>query len=262
MAGGVFAGVIGPQLVTHTMNLWAPHLFAATFVGQAAVAALSAVILAGVELPPLTAAHLGAGRPLAIIARQPHFILAVICGVVSYLLMNFLMTAAPLAMKFCGLSQESANLGLQWHVIAMYAPSFWTGRLITRFGASTIVAIGLALMAASSSVGLLGVDVAHFWATLSLLGIGWNFGFIGASAMVLECHRPEERARVQSLNDFVVFGTITVGSFLSGGLLSFFGWSTVLVLSFTPLLIALLALIGFFISAHRTAKLAPQGDPT
>jgi MFS family permease len=172
------------------------------------------------------------------------------------------MTAAPLAMKFCGLSQESANLGLQWHVIAMYAPSFWTGRLITRFGASTIVAIGLALMAASSSVGLLGVDVAHFWATLSLLGIGWNFGFIGASAMVLECHRPEERARVQSLNDFVVFGTITVGSFLSGGLLSFFGWSTVLVLSFTPLLITLLALVGFFISAHRTTKLAPQGDPT
>jgi MFS family permease len=245
MAGGVFAGVIGPQLVTHTMNLWAPHLFAATFVGQAAVAALSAVILAGVELPPLPAAHQSAGRPLAVIARQPRFILAVICGVVSYLLMNFLMTAAPLAMKFCGLSQESANLGLQWHVIAMYAPSFWTGRLITRLGASTVVAVGLALIAASSSVGLLGIDVAHFWATLSLLGMGWNFGFIGASAMVLECHRPEEKARVQSLNDFVVFGTMTIGSFLSGGLLSSFGWSTVLVLSFAPLLTALVALIGF-----------------
>lgn len=245
MAGGVFAGVIGPQLVTHTMNLWPPYLFAATFVGQAAVAALSAVILAGVDLPPPAAADRNAGRPLAVIARQPLFILAVICGVVSYLLMNFIMTAAPLAMKICGLPQESANLGLQWHVIAMYAPSFWTGRLITRFGASAIVAVGLSLIAASSSVGLLGIDVAHFWATLSLLGIGWNFGFIGASAMVLECHRPEEKARVQSLNDFVVFGTMTVGSFLSGGLLSSFGWSTVLVLSFAPLLIALLALIGF-----------------
>jgi predicted MFS family arabinose efflux permease len=245
MAGGVFAGVIGPQLVTHTMNLWPPYLFAATFIGQALVAALSAVILAGVDLPLPTATDRSAGRPLAVIARQPRFILAVICGVVSYLLMNFIMTSAPLAMKMCGLSQEAANLGLQWHVIAMYAPSFWTGRLITRFGASVIVAIGLALMAASSSAGLLGIDVAHFWATLILLGTGWNFGFIGASAMVLECHRPEEKARVQSLNDFVVFGTMTIGSFLSGGLLSSFGWSTVLVLSFVPLLAALLALIGF-----------------
>lgn len=262
MAGGVFAGVIGPQLVTHTMNLWAPYLFAATFVGQAAVAALSAVILAGIALPPATTADRSAGRPLATIARQPRFMLAVICGIVSYLLMNFLMTAAPLAMKFCELSQESANLGLQWHVIAMYVPSFWTGRLITRFGAPVVVAAGLALIAASSLVGLLGVDVAHFWATLSLLGIGWNFGFIGASAMVLECHRPEERARVQSLNDFVVFGTMTVGSFLSGGLLSSFGWSTVLVLSFVPLLTALLALIGFSISAHRTTKLASRGAST
>jgi len=148
-------------------------------------------------------------------------------------------------MKFCGLSQDLANLGLEWHVIAMYAPSFWTGRLITRFGASAVVAVGLALIAGSSSVGLLGVDVAHFWATLILLGVGWNFGFIGASAMVLECHRPEEKARVQSFNDFVVFGTMTVGSFLSGGLLSSFGWSAVLVLSFAPLLTALLALIGF-----------------
>lgn len=245
MAGGVFAGVIGPQLVTHTMNLWPPYLFAATFVGQAVVAAFSAIILAGVELPRPTAADRSAGRPLAVIARQPRFILAVICGVVSYLLMNFVMTSAPLAMKFCGLSQNSANLGLQWHVIAMYAPSFWTGRLISRFGASVIVAVGLALIAASSSVGLLGIDVAHFWATLSLLGIGWNFGFIGASAMVLECHRPAEKARVQSLNDFVVFGTMTLGSFLSGGLLSSFGWSTVLGLSFVPLFAALLSLIGF-----------------
>ncbi len=243
MAGGVFAGVIGPQLVTHTMNLWVP-LFAATFVGQAVVAALSAVILAGVDLPRPTAADRSAGRPLGIIARQPRFILAVICGVVSYLLMNFLMTAAPLAMKLCGLTQESANLGLQWHVIAMYAPSFWTGRLITRFGATAVVAVGLALIATSSAVGLLGIDIAHFWATLILLGIGWNFGFIGASAMVLECHRPEEKERVQSFNDFVVFGTMTIGSFLSGGLLSFFGWSTVLVLSFAPLVIAMMALIG------------------
>jgi MFS family permease len=242
MAGGVFAGVIGPQLVTHTMDLWAPHLFAATYVGQAAVAAISAFILLGVKLPMPSAAERAGGRPLGVIVRQPRFILAIICGVVSYLLMNFLMTAAPLAMKFCGLSQESANLGLQWHVIAMYGPSFWTGRLITRFGAAKVVATGLALTGASSAVGLLGIDVAHFWATLILLGVGWNFGFVGASAMVLECHRPEEKARVQSFNDFAVFGTMAVGSFLSGGLLSTFGWDAVLWLSFVPQLIAVVAL--------------------
>jgi MFS family permease len=242
MAGGVFAGVIGAQLVTHTMNLWPPYLFAATYVGQAAVAALSALILLGVKLPMPTAAEQAAGRPLGVIVCQPRFILAVICGVVSYLLMNFLMTAAPLAMKLCGLSQESANLGLQWHVIAMYGPSFWTGRLITRFGSAKIVAAGLLLTGAASAVGLFGIDIAHFWVTLILLGLGWNFGFVGASAMVLECHRPEEKARVQSFNDFAVFGTMAIGSFLSGGLLSAFGWDMVLWLSFAPLLIAIVAL--------------------
>lgn len=251
MAGGVFAGVIGPQLVTYTMDLWQPYLFAATYLGQAAVAAISLLVLAGVRLPAPTAADVGKGRPLGIIARQPRFMGAVVCGVVSYLLMNFLMTAAPLAMKFCNLPQQSANLGLQWHVIAMYGPSFWTGRLITRFGASKVVAAGLLLTAAASTVGLLGIEVSHFWATLILLGVGWNFGFVGASAMVLECHRPEEKARVQSLNDFVVFGTMTFGSFLSGGLLSAYGWDTVLWLSFPPLLFAVAAL---FVASPRRSR--------
>ncbi|MBO1079321.1 MFS transporter [Roseomonas haemaphysalidis] len=242
MAGGVFAGVIGPQLVTHTMHLWMPHLFAATYLAQAGVAALSALILLGVRLPRPTAAETARGRPLAEIVRQPRFVTAVVCGVITYLLMNFLMTAAPLAMQMCGLSQESSNLGLQWHVIAMYGPSFFTGSLITRFGARRVVAAGLLLTAAAALAGLAGVDVAHFWLALTLLGLGWNFGFVGASAMVLECHRPEERARVQSFNDFVVFGTMAVGSFLSGGLLTAYGWSTVLQLSFVPLAVAVAAL--------------------
>jgi MFS family permease len=158
--------------------------------------------------------------------------------------MNFVMTAAPLAMRLCGLSQESSNLGLQWHMIAMYAPSFFTGRLIARFGAPRVVAAGLALTAASAAIGLTGVDVAHFWLTLILLGVGWNFGFVGASAMVLECHRPEERTRVQSLNDFIVFGTMALGSFSSGGLLTAYGWGTVLWVSFFPLAAAVAALVA------------------
>ncbi|WP_186398939.1 MFS transporter [Stappia sp. P2PMeth1] len=244
MAGGVFAGVIGPQLVTHTMYLWMPYMFAATFLAQAAVAALSAVILAGIRLPMPTAEERSGGRPLALIIRQPRFLIAVTCGVVSYLLMNFLMTAAPLAMQLCGLSQESANLGLQWHVIAMYAPSFFTGSLIARFGAPTVVAAGLALIGASAAVGLTGLEVTQFWLALILLGVGWNFGFVGASALVLECHRPEEKTRVQSLNDFIVFGTMAFGSFLSGGLLTAYGWNTILWLSFVPLVFAFLALAG------------------
>jgi MFS family permease len=242
MAGGVFAGVIGPQLVTFTMDLSPPHLFAATFVAQAAVAALSAFVLLGVRLPMPTAKEVAGGRAIGAIARQPRFITAVICGVVSYMLMNFLMTAAPLAMRLCGLSQEVSNLGLQWHVIAMYAPSFFTGRLIARFGARRVVAAGLALIAASGLVGLAGVGVAYFWLTLILLGAGWNFGFLGASALVLECHRPEERTRVQSLNDFIVFGTMAFGSLASGGLLTAYGWDTVLWVSFVPLVVAVAAL--------------------
>ncbi len=253
MGGGVVAGVIGPQLVTHTMNLWQPYLFAPTFLAQAAVAALSALVLFGVRLPMPTAADLAGGRPLGLIARQPRFIGAVVCGVVSYLLMNFLMTAAPLAMRLCGHSQETANLGVQWHVIAMFGPSFVTGRLIMRFGAIRVVGCGLALIAAAGVVGLAGEDVAHFWVMLVLLGVGWNFGFVGASSMVLECHRPEERARVQSLNDFIVFGTMAFGSFLSGSLLTTYGWNTVLWLSFVPLVLAVTTLAAMATSARRKA---------
>src|SRR5699024_3095405 len=176
---------------------------------------------------------------LRVIARQPLFITAVICGAVSYMLMNFLMTAAPLAMQMCGHSQDSSNLGLQWHVIAMYAPSFFTGRLITRYGAGRVVMAGLALTGLSIIAGLSGIDVAHFWASLILLGVGWNFGFVGASAMVLECHRPEEKTRVQSFNDFIVFGLMAVGSFASGSLLAAYDWDVVLWVSIVPLVLAI-----------------------
>ncbi|MFK4073699.1 MFS transporter [Ectopseudomonas khazarica] len=248
MAGGVAAGVVGPQLVTWTMDLWPPYLFAATFLVQAAVAAISALILLGVKLPMPTAAEIAGGRSLGSIARQPRFIAAVICGSVSYMLMNFLMTAAPLAMHYCGHSQASANLGLQWHVIAMYAPSFFTGHLITRFGAIRVATFGLALTGLSVAVGLIGIEVVHFHWSLILLGLGWNFGFLGASALVLECHRPEEKTRVQSLNDFIVFGLMAIGSFASGGLLSAFGWDTVLWVSLAPLALASVALAA---TVHR-----------
>lgn len=244
MGGGVLAGVVGPQLVTHTMHLLPNQMFVATYIAQALVAAISAVVLMGIRLPlPTTEEALGGGRPMGLIVRQPAFITAIICGAVSYMLMNFLMTAAPLAMHMDGHTQESANLGLQWHVIAMYGPSFFTGGLITRYGARKIVMLGLALTALSIVIGLMGNALFHFWTTLILLGVGWNFGFIGASAMVLVCHTPEEKTRVQSLNDFIVFGTMAIGSFVSGSLLAIYDWERVLWVSFVPLLLAVIAIL-------------------
>jgi predicted MFS family arabinose efflux permease len=242
MAGGIAAGVIGPQLVTHTMDLWPPYLFAATYLAQAGLAAICALVLAGVRLPAPKESGSSTGRPLAEIALHPRFIAAVMAGVISYLIMNLIMTSAPLAMRLCGLSQDDANLGLQWHVIAMYLPSFVTGRVIARFGAPRVVIAGLILTAFAAAAGLSGISVGHFWLTLILLGLGWNFGFIGASAMVVESHRPEEKNKVQSFNDFLVFGLMVLGSFASGGLLNAYGWSMVCWVALPPLLIAVVSL--------------------
>jgi CheY-like chemotaxis protein len=153
------------------------------------------------------------------IVRQGRFVIAVCAGLVSYGLMSFLMTAAPLAMVGCGLPIETAALGISWHILAMFAPAFFTGRLIERFGKETITAIGLVMIAIAAAINLGGLSVAHFWGGLILLGVGWNFGFIGATAMVTDCHRPEESAKVQGANDFLVFGSVAIASFSAGKLL-------------------------------------------
>jgi MFS family permease len=152
--------------------------------------------------------------------------------------MNLMMTAAPLAMVDCGHSVTNAALGIQWHVFAMYAPSFFTGSLILRFGVNRIVAAGLILLAASAGVGLMGLTVAHFWTALILLGVGWNFSFIGATTMLTETYRPEERNKVQAFNDFLIFGTMAIGSFASGSLLAHAGWPLVMDLMFPVIAVA------------------------
>lgn len=243
MAGGVAAGFVGPQLVQNTMNLWAPHIFAASYVGQGLVALVAMAALSTVDIPKPAPAALTAGRPLSHIVRQPVFVVAALCGVVSYALMNLIMTSAPLAMKMCGHQPGDSNLAIQWHVVAMYLPSFFTGALIARFGAGRVVAAGLLLTAAAATIDLSGVSVATFWTGLIVLGVGWNFGFIGASAMVLKAHRPQERNKVQSFNDFLVFGTMALGSFSSGRLLTSYGWDMVNYVAFPPILLALAALL-------------------
>lgn len=262
MIGGLFAAVIGPQTVIWTRDIvaWAP--FAGSFVAQAILAALAMPIIWRLRatsqpktVTTTTTATTGAsttttttkpnvpGRTLKEIASQPRFILAVTAGVVSYALMSFVMTAAPMAMVGCGHTVGEAALGIQWHVLAMFAPSFFTGRLIQRFGVNTITALGLIILAASGVVGLAGLDLEHFWIALVLLGVGWNFGFIGATTMVTTCHRPEERNRVQAMNDFLVFGSVAISSFASGKLLSVAGWEIINWMIFPCVAIVLLMMV-------------------
>jgi MFS family permease len=253
MAGGVFAGVLGPQLVQWTMDIWSPYLFAFSFIVQAAVALVAMAILAGVDAPRPATVDLHRGRPLFEIVRQPRFIAAALCGVIAYPTMNLVMTSAPLAMKMCGLTLSDSNFGIQWHIVAMYGPSFFTGSLIARFGAPRVVATGLLLEACAAIVGLSGLTAMHFWGTLIVLGIGWNFGFVGASALVLETHRPEERNKVQAFNDFLVFGMMAVGSFSSGQLLANYGWAAVNWVVFPPVLLGITVLLLVSLMKRRAA---------
>lgn len=242
-AGGVLAGVVGAQLINATMNAWPPYAYAVTYLGAAAVAMLSAAVLWGVKFERRPASSKGGGRPMRDVLRQPQLLVAMCCGVVIYMMMNFLMTSAPLAMELCGIARIHANHGIEMHVIAMYAPSFFTGRLIARFGGPAMVTTGLALTALSAAAAMNGITVDHFWLSLVLLGVGWNFGYLGASAMVLRSHAPDEGPRVQSINDFVVFGTMAVGSFLSGGLLNAYGWGVVSALVLVPVAAAAVSLV-------------------
>ena len=258
MIGGLFAAIIGPQTVIWTRDAipWAP--FAGSFLGQAVLAliALPFILrLRTVATPPPPAGQSQAGRSLSEIASQPKFIVAVIAGIVSYGLMSFVMTAAPIAMVGCGHTIGEAALGIQWHVLAMYGPSFITGKLIERFGKSTITSTGLILIAMSAAVGLSGLGLTHFWVALVLLGVGWNFGFVGATAMVTDCYKPAERTRVQAMNDFLVFGAVAASSFSSGKLLSVAGWALINQMVF-PIVGVVLVLIWW--QAARNVKQARQ----
>ena len=244
LAGGVFAAVLGPQLVIWTKDLLPPYMFAASFLGQSACALLAAIVLQFVRLPQGRAVVHAASRPIWEIVRQPRFVVAAACGMASYGMMNMVMTSAPLAMIDCGHSVTDATLGIQWHVMAMYGPSFFTGTLIARYGVERIAGLGLALIAITAVVAISGVTVGHFWIALSLLGMGWNFAFIGATTMVTQCHRAHERTQVQSFNDFLIFGSMAAASFSSGQMLVYFGWQAINELIF-PVILTVFALLAW-----------------
>ncbi len=244
LVGGLFAAVIGPQLVIWTRDAIPSAPFAGSFLSQAALAVLVLPVLFMLRTSSVAgAAAQSGGRPLKAILLSPRYMLAVATGVVSYGLMTFVMTASPVAMVGHGHSIDHAALGIQWHVLAMFVPSFFTGRLIGRFGKERIAAVGLMLTASSGAVALGGLDIAHFWIALILLGIGWNFGFIGATAMVTETHTPEERGKAQGANDFIIFGVVACASFFSGNLLHASGWETINWLIFPAVALVLVPLL-------------------
>jgi len=243
LAGGVFAAVIGPQLVIVTKDLLSPYMFAASYLGQSACAVLAAAVLQFVKIPPVAAQRIESARPLLTIVVAPRFVVAVACGVASYAMMNMVMTSAPLAMVGCGHSVTDAALGIQWHVLAMYAPSFMTGSLIARLGVERVTGVGLALVALSAAVATAGISVAHFWTALILLGLGWNFAFIGATTMVTACHQASERTKVQAFNDFLIFGSMGLSSFSSGQLLEYLGWTAINEVIFPTVFVAAALLV-------------------
>ena len=229
LAGGIFAGVIGPQTVIASKDLFLPIEYAGAYLAQAGLCLVTIAILAfyrPVPQPPQTDGVV-TGRPLRAILAEPKVALAILCAVVAYSVMSLVMTAAPLAMVAHGHGADDAALGIQWHVIAMFAPSFVTGSLIARFGSRLITAIGLTILAGAGTAALLGVALHNFYLALILLGLGWNFGFIGGTAMLTESQRPEERARTQGANEFIVFGTVALASLSSGVLFQLIGWTSI-----------------------------------
>jgi MFS family permease len=255
LTGGIVSAVIGPQTVIFARDLLAPIPFAGAFLAAAGLSIISGFILANLggtaRLARGGEAHASAGRPLGVIARQPRFLVALFCAIAGFGLMSMVMTAAPLAMVGCGLTTGDAALGIQWHVIGMYGPSFITGSLIVRYGNETIIAIGLALLTACGLVALAGIDILNFWSALVLLGIGWNFTFIGGTTMLTETYLPEEKTRVQGFNDMLVFGTAALGSFLAGSLFATIGWAWLVSIIFPMVALAAVLLASSWFARTR-----------
>ena len=219
-------------------------------------------LLGGAARNPPVVGGIQGGRQLRTIAVQPRFLVAVICAAFSYSVMVLLMTAAPLAMVDSHHGETNAALGVQWHLVAMYAPSFFTGLLIARFGKDYVIVAGLVLLGICAVIAIAGVDLHHFFTSLIILGIGWNFAFIGSTAMLTETYVPEEQARVQGFNDFVVFSLVAVSSLVSGQLFANIGWEAMNAYTFPLLLVCIVAVaFGRLVRRRDAPESANQGAP-
>src|SRR5688572_18196491 len=254
LAGGLVGGILGPSTSRYTVDLLGPKYMGA-YLALIGFALLTMLLLRFVRIPtPSTSERERAGRALAQIARQPKFVVAVLSAAVSYGVMNFLMTSTPIAMQVCGHPFADAALVISAHVVAMFAPSLFTGRLIRRFGVLPIMLAGAALNIVCIAVALGGIAVANFWWSMVLLGVGWNFLYIGATTLLTDTYRPEERAKAQGANDQAIFIMMVISSFTSGMTVTTAGWERVNL--FALPLIALVAAALVWFAFHQRSRQA------
>jgi len=252
LAGGLVGGILGPGTSRFAVDLLAPK-FMGAYLALIAFALIAIVLLRFARIPNPTAEERAAtGRPIAEIAVQPKFIVAVLAGA-GYGVMYFLMTSAPIAMDFCGHPYGDAAFVVSWHVIAMFAPSFLAGALIKRFGVLGVMQAGALVNVASIGIALTGVGVAQFWWSLVLLGVGWNFLYIGGTTLLTETYRPEERAKVQGANDFLIFAMMAISSFSSGLIVTGAGWEAVNLSALPMVTVLIVAVAWLALRGRRTA---------
>ena len=254
LAGGVLAAVIGPNLASYTRDVISDAAFAGSYASIIVLYILSFVLLGFLKLPQhpkLTSQPSGSGRPIGIIVRQPRFIIAVICGMLGYAVMALVMTATPLAMHHHEHIYADTTFVIQWHVLGMFAPSFFTGHLIQRFGLLRIMLTGAVLGLACVIINLNGTTVTHFWLALFLLGLSWNFLFIGATTLLTETYKPEERFKAQAFNDFIVFSMVSTASLSAGILQHHYGWESVNIGAIPAIAVILLSLAWLYRLDHN-----------
>lgn len=256
LAGGIVGGILGPEMAKRTKDLFADHLFLGTYLSLAFVCLVAMLLLTRLDIPQLAAEDKkSSGRPVGAIMRQPVFIVAALASGLSYGIMNLFMTSTPLAMRAHDHHFNDAALVLEWHVIGMYAPSFFTGWLISRLGVLNVILVGIALLFGSIVAALAGEGFVHFWVSLFVLGVGWNFMYVGGSALLTDCYTPAERAKTQAANDFLVFCTMAISSASSGLLMSKSGWHAVNYGSI-PFLVLAAAATFWLMWQRRTAVTA------
>lgn len=258
MAGGIAGGIIGPESTKLTRDLAAPE-FIASYGALIGVTLLALMLLALIDIPPLSQEQRREkGRPLSKIMAQPVFIVAVLAATIGYGVMNLIMTATPLAMSHHHHPFNDAAFVIEWHVIGMFAPSFFTGSLINRFGVARIMLSGAILMTACVIIALADIALLNFWTALLLLGVGWNFLFVGGTSLLTEAYAPAERAKTQAANDFIVFSTVAASSLLSGSLLYHYDWQTVNYAAL-PFIVAVTLAILWLMLRRRADRPAAAG---
>lgn len=253
LAGGIVGGIIGPETSKLTKDLL-PVAFMGSYAALILFAIASILVVRKLDIPaPTIAERNETQRPLGVIARQPAFIVAVLGAMISFGVMNLLMAATPLAMQVCGFAFNDAAFVLEWHVIGMFAPGFFTGSLIRRFGVLQIMLCGIAIMVLCVAIAMNGVSLPHFWFSLALLGAGWNFIFVGATTLLTEAYAPSEKGKVQGFNDFMVFAAMLTSSFASGAMFASSGWNLLNLLSL-PFLAALAGAVLWLAWRRRTVQ--------